>query len=125
MNANQTQGNESLPEQLRAHAEFLRMTSLTGSDFYLAANIVTNAADEIERLNKWADGFSDAQLQERANAEAYQRELREALEAAVEWGRGMEEAPVRDRPRWYDIALRALGRGTAAEALRAHQERIA
>lgn len=37
---------------------------------------------EIERLNKWADGFSDAQIKERQTGEAYQRELRERAEKA-------------------------------------------
>lgn len=34
---------------------------------------------EVARLHKWADGFSDAQLKERATGEAYQRELRGLL----------------------------------------------
>lgn len=31
---------------------------------------------EIARLNKWADGFTDIHLKERATGELYQRELR-------------------------------------------------
>ena len=34
---------------------------------------------EVARLNKWADGFSDAQLKERRTGEAYQSELRDEL----------------------------------------------
>lgn len=40
------------------------------------------ARDEVKRLNTWADGFSDAQLKERATGEAYIRELRQRAEAA-------------------------------------------
>lgn len=45
---------------------------------------------EVHRLNKWADGFSDAQLKERQTAELYQRELRTELD--VRW-RPIETAP--------------------------------
>ena len=41
------------------------------------AQALAESADEIERLNKWADSFSDAQLKERALAEQVIRELRE------------------------------------------------
>lgn len=40
---------------------------------------VAQAADEIERLNKWADGFSDAQLKERRLCEERIAELNEFL----------------------------------------------
>ena len=33
--------------------------------------IMAEAANEIERLNKWAESFSDAQLKERAASEAH------------------------------------------------------
>ena len=42
---------------------------------------------EVERLNKWADSFSNSQLEERRTGEQYQRELRaevERLRAALE-----------------------------------------
>lgn len=39
------------------------------------------AENEVARLNKWADGFSDAQIKERQTGEIYQRELRAELEA--------------------------------------------
>jgi uncharacterized Zn finger protein (UPF0148 family) len=42
---------------------------------------LTAANTEVARLNKWADGFSDAQLIERAACEEVIRELREQLEA--------------------------------------------
>ena len=45
---------------------------------------------EVERLNKWADGFSDAQLKERATGEAYQRELVATNTALVERVRELE-----------------------------------
>ncbi|HET9109074.1 MAG TPA: hypothetical protein VFN79_18000 [Steroidobacteraceae bacterium] len=35
---------------------------------------------EVERLNKWADSFSDSQLEERRTGEQYQRELRAEIE---------------------------------------------
>ena len=35
---------------------------------------------EVERLNKWADSFSDSQLEERRTGEQYQRELRAEVE---------------------------------------------
>lgn len=34
------------------------------------------AKAEIERLNEWADGFSDRQMEERRTGEAYQNELK-------------------------------------------------
>ena len=37
-------------------------------------------AAEIDRLNKWADGMSDAALKERALADAYQKELKGRIE---------------------------------------------
>lgn len=36
---------------------------------------------EIDRLNEWADGFSDAQMKERQTGEQYQRELRAKAES--------------------------------------------
>ena len=41
-------------------------------------DLLRDLVAEIERLNKWADSFSEAQLKERALAEAVIRELRES-----------------------------------------------
>jgi hypothetical protein len=38
------------------------------------------AANEIERLNKWADGFSDAQLKERRLCESRIQEMQRKLD---------------------------------------------
>lgn len=56
-----------------------------------AANALLALAAENERLNKWADGMTDAAMKERATAEAYQRELRaenERLKERLELGYG-------------------------------------
>lgn len=47
---------------------------------------------EIERLNKWADGFSDAQLKERQTGEAYQRELRSERDTLAAQNAALREA---------------------------------
>lgn len=44
--------------------------------------VIVELCDEVERLQKWADSFSDAQLKERATGEAYQAELRQRAERA-------------------------------------------
>lgn len=45
--------------------------------------LVRDLADEVERLHKWADGFADAQLKERALAEARIQESAQALTEAA------------------------------------------
>lgn len=50
--------------------------------------------NEFERLNEWADGFSDAQLKERVTGEEYQRELRTEIERLCEVGQEMFDALV-------------------------------
>lgn len=62
---------------------------------------------EIERLNKWADGFSDAQLKERATGEAYQRELRERAESAEQAlaAQELDIEPMREEIRFLQQAL--------------------
>lgn len=40
------------------------------------ANRLSASEAECARLNKWADGMTDAAMKERATAEAYQRELK-------------------------------------------------
>jgi hypothetical protein len=56
---------------------------LLPSEVHANARLIADAPlllAELDRLNKWADGFSDAQLKERATGEAYQRELRDKLD---------------------------------------------
>jgi|SRR5579862_1004710 len=60
--------------------------------------------EEVERLNKWADDFSDAQLKERQTAEEYQRELR-AERGSL---RAELEAAKNDARRWQYVRLCAL-----------------
>lgn len=43
----------------------------------------SEAEAEIARLNRWCDGFSDAQLKERAASEAYKRELKDSIAAVA------------------------------------------
>jgi len=56
------------------------------------------ALQEVKRLNDWADGFSNAQLEERRTGELYQRELRaerDALKAlCVDMLRGLNIANI-------------------------------
>jgi hypothetical protein len=47
-------------------------------------SLLETALFEIERLNKWADGFSDAQLKERRLCEERVREMEMALKSADE-----------------------------------------
>ena len=79
----------------------------------LDASGLREAQQEIERLNKWADGFSDAQLKERrlceehirevtAGRDALREQLREAVEAASAFEDDLSEycdGPKRDRLR--------------------------
>ena len=51
--------------------------NLTPGDSELHAE----AAKELVRLNEWADGFSDAQLKERAACEATMQAMRDAIGA--------------------------------------------
>jgi ATPase subunit of ABC transporter with duplicated ATPase domains len=53
---------------------------------------LAQARAEIARLNKWADGFSDAQIKERQTGEAYQQELRERARSAERKCRELEAA---------------------------------
>ena len=76
-------------EEIARLAKKLRIAELKASGT-LATNLCPDHHDkqlgkpclacEIERLNKWADGFADRQLEERRTAEAYQRELRAEIE---------------------------------------------
>ena len=76
-------------EEIARLAKKLRIAELKASGT-LATNLCPDHRDkqlgkpclacEIERLNKWADGFADRQLEERRTAEAYQRELRAEIE---------------------------------------------
>lgn len=47
-----------------------------------SAEKIARLEAEVARLNKWADGFSDAQIKERQTGEMYQRELRQSVD---EW----------------------------------------
>ena len=76
-------------EEIARLAKKLRIAELKASGT-LATNLCPDHHDkqlgkpclacEIERLNKWADGFADRQLEERRTAEAYQRELRAEID---------------------------------------------
>jgi hypothetical protein len=48
-------------------------------DYNRLARLCEKQAVEIERLNNWADSFSDAQIKERQTGEMYQRELRDEI----------------------------------------------
>ena len=57
-----------------------------GASAVIRGELLAKLLDEIDRLNKWADDFSNRQLEERRTGEEYQRELRaeiERLRAAV------------------------------------------
>lgn len=70
---------QGLVERLREDAD--AWAGPEGQNDYADTVLVEReAADEIERLNKWAVGFSDRQLEERRTGEAYQRELRAEIE---------------------------------------------
>lgn len=52
-----------------------RVAELEGENDSLCDRLETAGA-EVDRLNNWADGFSDRQLEERRTCEMYERELR-------------------------------------------------
>lgn len=68
--------------------------------------LVRDLADEVERLHKWADGFADAQLKERALAEARIQEMQVARQSGIDsalrvererrWPQGREAGRVGD-----------------------------
>jgi hypothetical protein len=66
---------------LRDHAALVRKMDTIANEKRPAqtheatARMLDRAADEIDRLNKWADSFSDAQLKERQLCEDTIREL--------------------------------------------------
>lgn len=62
----------------------------------VVADAMRDAADEIDRLNKWADGMTDAVLKERATSDALIKELQAKLSARPEALRS-EWIPVRER----------------------------
>lgn len=63
-----------LISEVRRQSEILSQNPDTPYNWFEARAL--DLANEVERLNKWADGFSDRQLKERASGEEYQRELR-------------------------------------------------
>ena len=55
------------------------MNQAMKEEYERTVRLCEKQAQEIERLNKWADSFSDAQIKERQTGEMYQRELRSEI----------------------------------------------
>lgn len=70
--------DKPLPERL---AE-IRVRLTYSPDLLCTRDEIDLLFAEIDRLNKWADGFSDAQMKERRTGEEYQRELKAQVTAA-------------------------------------------
>ncbi len=74
-------------------------------------------ADPYKPFAEWeAAGCYDSKLS-LAEYQILTTVLREALEEAVTWARPMSEAPVEVRPKWFDVARRALALPTDDTAL--------
>lgn len=61
-------------EQMRAHVD---------EDGQLTHHNAVDLLAEVERLNQWAEGFSEAQLKERRLSEECLREVRSALNKSI------------------------------------------
>jgi len=68
--------------------------------------VTAAAADAIEELEGQIALRDQSDSHERCDAEISR--LRTALESAVHWARGMEEAPADERPKWFDMARNCL-----------------
>lgn len=64
-----------LRERLHNHLAMLQPHQLERT----TGALLFEATEEIDRLHEWADGFSDAQLRERASCEAHIQTMRETL----------------------------------------------
>lgn len=76
--------DKSIPQSRNGSANpvlqiMLRKFAADYKDHEMAAAAMRDAADEIDRLNKWADGMTDAMLKERRLADATIKELQAAL----------------------------------------------
>jgi SHS2 domain-containing protein len=106
---NANNGHKSWPsdtvKKVDYHAEWETQRDNFQKETLRASNLAAELAQakkEIAMLNKWADGFSDAQIKERQTGEMYQRELRAELAQSKKEAEQakLEVLTLMERDRW-------------------------